>query len=226
MAAVAIALVPLATTAACRSVDDPPTPTIAYRLPSPSASSQPLLDLTRSVPNTHPSPPPGLLDGPSPTPSPTPTPAPVAPPRDTSVRSASVPPALPTTRAVGDTSARAGAAHAVLSGHELEPYAEMLIQVADEYAIDYRLLVAISIWESTGGDAACGFNAWGYRSCAVTFSSWEEGARTCADLLVRLGAREDYAYALRVWVAGGGGANTEHAWAYMSRVQGTMERMP
>lgn len=115
--------------------------------------------------------------------------------------------------------------YATLAHHTLGVYADMLVDVANDYAIDYRILPAISIWESSGGDQACGYNAWGYASCAQTFSSWEEGARMCADLLVRLGARENVEYALRVWVAGAGGAYSDHATSYATRVMNTINSM-
>ena len=59
----------------------------------------------------------------------------------------------------------------------LAEYAEVLVTAADEYGIDYRLVVAISIIESGGGkNCFRPHNAWGWGK--MTFESWEEGIYT------------------------------------------------
>lgn len=204
---------------------------IEYRLPSPSPSSNPsptdaALSLRPSVPQFLP-------------PVPTPT-KPIATvtaivvaqaQAETAEDPTPVPqaarPVSPTSRALTHEQ-RVEGARAILSSpvRPLEPFAEMLVTVAEQYGIDYRLLPAISIWESGGGAQACGFNAWGYLSCAVTFASWEEGAAACAQLLVDLGARENIDYALRQWVAGANNAWTERASSYVARVTATLEIAP
>ncbi len=112
-----------------------------------------------------------------------------------------------------------------LSGKPLEAEAQMFVSVADEYGIDWRLLPAIAIAESSGGIYACSYNFSGYASCHQGFSSWEECARTSAQLLVALGARDDVHYALRQWVAGDRGAAAGGGIDYANRVRSYMERI-
>ncbi len=49
------------------------------------------------------------------------------------------------------------------------------VLVAEKYGLDYRLLPAIAIRESSGGKAACGYNPFGWGSCKMhNFHSYEE----------------------------------------------------
>jgi hypothetical protein len=49
------------------------------------------------------------------------------------------------------------------------------VLVAEKYGLDYRLLPAIGVRESSGGKAACGYNAFGWGSCKLhNFNSYEE----------------------------------------------------
>ena len=50
------------------------------------------------------------------------------------------------------------------------------VLVAEKYGLDWRLLPAIGIRESSGGKAACGYNAFGWGSCKLVhnFNSYEE----------------------------------------------------
>lgn len=50
------------------------------------------------------------------------------------------------------------------------------VLVAEKYGLDWRLLPAISIRESSGGKEACGYNAFGWGSCKLgyNFHSYEE----------------------------------------------------
>ena len=49
------------------------------------------------------------------------------------------------------------------------------VLVAEKYGLDYRLLPAIAIRESSGGKAACGHNVFGWGSCKLhNFNSYEE----------------------------------------------------
>lgn len=50
------------------------------------------------------------------------------------------------------------------------------ILVAEKYGLDWRLLPAISVRESSGGKAACGYNAFGWGSCKLghNYNSYEE----------------------------------------------------
>lgn len=60
----------------------------------------------------------------------------------------------------------------------LSGYGEVFVEVADKYDLDYRLLPAIAMRESTGGKFACPYgnnaNVFGWHSCKTKFSSYEE----------------------------------------------------
>jgi len=59
----------------------------------------------------------------------------------------------------------------------LTDYAQEFVKAANEYGIDYRLVVAISIIESNGGkNTFRTYNAWGWGK--MNFTSWEEGIWT------------------------------------------------
>lgn len=59
-------------------------------------------------------------------------------------------------------------------------YAELLIQVADEYALDWRLLPALSFVETGGGIYKHNNNIFGWDSGKTKFPSIEEGIRHVA----------------------------------------------
>lgn len=49
------------------------------------------------------------------------------------------------------------------------------VLVSEKYGLDWRLLPAISIRESSGGKAACSYNTFGWGSCKLhNFHSYEE----------------------------------------------------
>ncbi|MDB5260644.1 MAG: hypothetical protein JWN37_875 [Candidatus Nomurabacteria bacterium] len=49
------------------------------------------------------------------------------------------------------------------------------VLVAEKYGLDWRLLPAISVRESSGGKAACGYNVFGWGSCKLSnFKSYED----------------------------------------------------
>lgn len=62
-----------------------------------------------------------------------------------------------------------------LSGTPLSPYSKYMVQVADDYQIDYRLIPAIAMKESGGGAAInqATHNAWGFENGSTKFDSWE-----------------------------------------------------
>ena len=63
----------------------------------------------------------------------------------------------------------------------LRKYASFFVDSADRYGIDWRLLPAIGMIESTGGKFACkhvGHNAFGWGSCKLGFSSYKEAIDT------------------------------------------------
>lgn len=95
---------------------------------------------------------------------------------------------------------------ALLAGMPLAGHALQLVQTADAYGIDWRLMPVISILESTGGAAACGGNAWGYARCQVRFAGFDEGMQAVAATLAsRTYAGYDTATKFCIWVSGGGG---------------------
>ena len=57
----------------------------------------------------------------------------------------------------------------------LEGTGMTFVLVSEKYGLDYRLLPAIAIRESSGGKAACGFNPFGWGSCKLhNFKSYED----------------------------------------------------
>ncbi len=70
----------------------------------------------------------------------------------------------------------------------LAPYTKEFVKAAHEYGIDYRLVAAISIIESSGGlHTFRTYNAWGWGK--MNFSSWEEGIWTVSKGLGKYYAR-------------------------------------
>jgi hypothetical protein len=68
----------------------------------------------------------------------------------------------------------------------LVPFAKTFINVADKYALDWKLVVSISGVESTFGQQipVGSFNGWGwgiYGDNMIKFSSWTEGIETVSE---------------------------------------------
>jgi hypothetical protein len=62
----------------------------------------------------------------------------------------------------------------------LAPYSEEIVKAANAYGIDYRLLAAISIIESSGGQHTFRpYNAWGWGK--MTFANWTEAIWTVSE---------------------------------------------
>jgi len=61
-----------------------------------------------------------------------------------------------------------------LNNSPLTPYSEYLVQVADKYNLDFRLIPSISMVESTGGKVipSGSHNAWGFANGETRFQSW------------------------------------------------------
>lgn len=76
-----------------------------------------------------------------------------------------------------------------LNNSPLAPYSELLVQTADKYNLDFRLIPAIAMVESTGGKVILtgSHNAWGFANGATKFASWEEAIEKVAKTL-----KEDY----------------------------------
>lgn len=56
----------------------------------------------------------------------------------------------------------------------LAGYGGQFVRVADKYGLDWRLLPAIAIRESSGGKQMCGNNPFGWASCRTDFDSVQE----------------------------------------------------
>ena len=57
----------------------------------------------------------------------------------------------------------------------LEGTGMSFVLVAEKYGLDWRLLPAIGVRESSGGKAACGYNPFGWGSCKLhNFGSYEQ----------------------------------------------------
>lgn len=57
----------------------------------------------------------------------------------------------------------------------MEGTGKTFVLVAEKYGLDWRLLPAIAVRESSGGKQACGFNPFGWGSCKLSnFSSYEQ----------------------------------------------------
>lgn len=65
----------------------------------------------------------------------------------------------------------------------LEGYGAKLAKEAEDNDIDWRLLPAIAIKESTGGKFACHNNPFGWGSCQIKFSSFDDAIETVAQNL-------------------------------------------
>ncbi|MDD5152687.1 MAG: hypothetical protein PHS95_01635 [Candidatus Pacebacteria bacterium] len=65
-------------------------------------------------------------------------------------------------------------------GMPLAGYGEKMVLEAQKNDIDWRLLPAISIKESTGGKFACGNNPFGWGSCKIKFDSLNEAIEVVA----------------------------------------------
>jgi len=72
-----------------------------------------------------------------------------------------------------------------LQNTPLEPYSEQLVNTADKYGLDYRLIPAIAMKETEGGLKAPqdSFNAWGFENGRTNFNSWESAIEIVARTL-------------------------------------------
>lgn len=62
----------------------------------------------------------------------------------------------------------------------LAGYGAKMVASAEEHDIDWRLLPAIAIRESSGGKQACGYNPFGWGSCKISFKSYNDAIETLA----------------------------------------------
>lgn len=112
---------------------------------------------------------------------------------------------------------------AYLVGTPLSGQGAAMVAAADRWGIDYRMLPAISLYESTWGRYACGYNYMGYASCEVTFSSYEEAHEVAASTLAGYGG--DDGTKLCIWNQGSSGCRAGLGWDYSARVAAEMERI-
>jgi len=72
-----------------------------------------------------------------------------------------------------------------LFGSPLYPYSQLLVDTADKYGLDFRLIPAIAIVESGAGRVMVpnSYNAWGFENGATKFSSWEDAIEKVAQTL-------------------------------------------
>lgn len=62
----------------------------------------------------------------------------------------------------------------------LEGYGAKMVEEAEKNNLDWRLLPAIAIKESTGGKFACGSNPFGWGSCKLKFKNFDDAIETVA----------------------------------------------
>jgi hypothetical protein len=62
----------------------------------------------------------------------------------------------------------------------LEGYGAKFVAAAEKHGIDWRLLPAIAVRESSGGKQACGHNPFGWGSCKINFKTYDEAIETLA----------------------------------------------
>ncbi|HEY5601191.1 MAG TPA: hypothetical protein VIK81_03850 [Patescibacteria group bacterium] len=64
-------------------------------------------------------------------------------------------------------------------------YSDFIVEMSDKYQIDFRLITAISMQESSGGKVipSDSYNAWGFENGATEFSSWEHAIERVAKTL-------------------------------------------
>lgn len=73
----------------------------------------------------------------------------------------------------------------------LDGYGKQMVEVADKYNLDWRLLPAISVRESSGGLHMCKNNPFGWGSCKITFNSLNEAIETVGYKLANLQVYKD-----------------------------------
>lgn len=68
----------------------------------------------------------------------------------------------------------------------LAGYGKKMVEVADKNGLDWRLLPAISVRESSGGRHMCQNNPFGWGSCKIVFNSLDEAIETVGFKLANL----------------------------------------
>jgi len=72
-----------------------------------------------------------------------------------------------------------------LKNTTLESHSEFMVKTADKYNIDYRLIPAIAMKETGGGNTSPSesYNAWGFGNGSTQFTSWESAIESVAKTL-------------------------------------------
>ena len=72
-----------------------------------------------------------------------------------------------------------------LKNTALENHSEFMVTTADKYNIDYRLIPAIAMKETGGGNASPSgsYNAWGFGNGSTQFTSWDGAIESVAKTL-------------------------------------------
>lgn len=68
----------------------------------------------------------------------------------------------------------------------LAGYGQQMVEVADKNDIDWRLIPALAVIESTGGKYACKkvtFSAFGWGSCKINFKSYDQAIESLGEHL-------------------------------------------
>lgn len=76
----------------------------------------------------------------------------------------------------------------------LAHHGAFMVEMADKYNLDWRLIPAIAMRESTGGKFACYNNPFGWGSCKIKFDSFEEAIETLARNLAGENPRTEMYY--------------------------------
>ncbi len=76
----------------------------------------------------------------------------------------------------------------------LAEHAEFMVETADKYNLDWRLIPAIGMRETTGGKFACYNNPFGWGSCKIKFDNFEEAIETLARNLAGENPRTEMYY--------------------------------
>ena len=72
-----------------------------------------------------------------------------------------------------------------LKDTQLQPYSKQIVEISDKYGVDWRLIPAIAMKETGGGDKARtgSYNAWGFENGRTNFESWESAIESVAKTL-------------------------------------------
>lgn len=72
-----------------------------------------------------------------------------------------------------------------LKDTKLEPYSHLIVETSDKYGLDYRLIPAIAMKESGGGNAIKEetHNAWGFENGYTIWPTWESAIESVGKTL-------------------------------------------